>query len=1107
MKLNAKVFGFFCIILALPGYAASWSSSHCQIVFEEPLQERLLKVNASSDSISEAELLSYIADKIDKVLEFQFIRDLGHKMGVRVWLFGGTASSFFHYAKWDLARSKGLLDLQKDRFDYDFTNIFRSTQDIDVVVDTDPQTALEFQQILAHRFPHFLGERSTSWEVRPLRYRIQEPGAIGYKEALLEDTDFQYQNTDSNSVGMIEITHSPGEPLVRDLRNWEQSSSIFLEDALQNRIRFLRSNRHFETSRARAGENPEILSVLRLLVKAFQYDLKLSSQDMAEVSKIAHNFQPDQVSNPTARRRIQDTAKKLVLHAVNIETAMNTLDQFGLRQKLISMGNKKEINSFAWWLNREPLRSKPVGQGQGATAKELGIQLVLHDTRSLSALESITRAHSGEPNVLISRDEVSGETALFGDGFYVTSRANYSSLGFPIRFSVDPQARQDSDFTIHPRQILRFHNKKALKIIPNSLVFELDDIIRLAESAGSIKISAMNINDGESIIFEKQLRRFTSAKIMAELEPLIVDHSDNSIKNAASNFNRIRRILKAIYHLNVYDLISGEVRSFVLKEVLQEVGKKSGSIPQEILTQYVKLIHELVNDPGSHGLIVTDQNQWIHLLVATRWNREIREVLFEGYVQESFRPFHALTDLVLNAQDISNSQSAVLIRELIRVHSLKDGTQSLSFEEISKFQRLLDGTDIEAQWFELFLHSFYPSSVFNSESSLGRMLVLCLYSPKPYLFNYGLRLSETSEFSNFAIVNAFRQIIALREVDSEFQDVEVAATYWMSSEGGSQELKTAFLLAHLGMPQYGKYWAALPQGQKMTVMKAMTQRSFMPIFHKWALEQEGSSVNPLLRKESFEFIPQVFQKSGRRVEHGNRDRNVFDGSWSDRPAHEVTFTKSFEVQMTPVTQFQWAWVMGENPSYFTEGGQDVLIDGRTIRMHPNRPVERVSWNDVQQFLKKLNSMDRDYDYRLPTEAEWEYSARGDTLTKFSFGETDEDLNLYAWSAHNSEGQTQDVASLRPNPFGLYDVHGNVWEWVQDWNSHRLLSTTLVNPRGPLFGQKRVVRGDAIDSFKTFGFRSTRRLVFEPKFFNNCLGFRLVRTPKPSLSKLLKLPVS
>jgi hypothetical protein len=215
------------------------------------------------------ELKNYVSEKMAKVPEFQYIREIADKLGLRVWLFGGTASSFLHYVKWDFDRKRSLNDFQVDRFDYDFTNIFRSTQDTDIVVDGSPEMAAQFQEIIAKRYPHFLGSKAR-WEVRSLRHRMGTVGGNDFKEALLNDADFSSQNSDSNSIGMIEITQRQ-ESVVRDLKHWDQSESIFLEDTLKNRISFIRSDKHFSTLRAKDGENPEILSVIRLLFKAFQY--------------------------------------------------------------------------------------------------------------------------------------------------------------------------------------------------------------------------------------------------------------------------------------------------------------------------------------------------------------------------------------------------------------------------------------------------------------------------------------------------------------------------------------------------------------------------------------------------------------------------------------------------------------------------------------------------------------------------------------------------------------------------------------------------------------------------------------------------------------------
>ncbi|UCG14984.1 MAG: formylglycine-generating enzyme family protein [Deltaproteobacteria bacterium] len=206
----------------------------------------------------------------------------------------------------------------------------------------------------------------------------------------------------------------------------------------------------------------------------------------------------------------------------------------------------------------------------------------------------------------------------------------------------------------------------------------------------------------------------------------------------------------------------------------------------------------------------------------------------------------------------------------------------------------------------------------------------------------------------------------------------------------------------------------------------------------------------------------------------------------DERQYNVTIGNPFYLQTTEVTQAQWKKVMGSNPSHFKHCGGEC-------------PVEMVSWHDAREFLKKLNQIEQTDKYRLPTEAEWEYACRAGTSTPFITG------NCISTVQANYNGEkpirncpkgayrekTMRVASFPPNPWGLYDMHGNVWEWCQDWYSRKYPEGHVIDPKGPSRGALAMLRGGS-----WFGgarlVRSAYRRWDIPDYRSHVIGFRVVK---------------
>ncbi len=210
-----------------------------------------------------------------------------------------------------------------------------------------------------------------------------------------------------------------------------------------------------------------------------------------------------------------------------------------------------------------------------------------------------------------------------------------------------------------------------------------------------------------------------------------------------------------------------------------------------------------------------------------------------------------------------------------------------------------------------------------------------------------------------------------------------------------------------------------------------------------------------------------------------------DGADEDEKEHQVTISKSYYLGAFEVTQGQYEQVMGGNPSHF----QKRVIKKRDSSMYP---VEQVSWEDAVKFCERLSELPEEKKagrvYRLPTEAEWEYACRAGSKTAFTFGNNPSGLGAYAWFNGNSDGQTHPVGEKKANAWGLYDMHGNVWEWCSDWYGPDAKSA-VVDPVGPRGGAFRVLRGGGWYHGAAFC-RSANRHGYFPGIRDQSDGFRV-----------------
>lgn len=270
----------------------------------------------------------------------------------------------------------------------------------------------------------------------------------------------------------------------------------------------------------------------------------------------------------------------------------------------------------------------------------------------------------------------------------------------------------------------------------------------------------------------------------------------------------------------------------------------------------------------------------------------------------------------------------------------------------------------------------------------------------------------------------------------------------------------------------------IPTNQRPEVIARLREGTNLDVFEKLAENQGGHAEEfTVAKRESFEFEAFHFPSAGGKFRLGSPGDEA--GRFDNESQRDVVLKNSFEMQATPITWRQWRAVMGNERQ-------------PNFKDNADNPMEQISWDDAVAYAKRLSELDPKYDYRLPTEAEWEVAARAGTTTRFSYGDDEKELGQHAWTDANSKSKTHPVGELKPNANGLYDMHGNVWEWCSDWYGSNLPEG--VDPQGPTTGSARVVRGGSWYDGARYA-RSAGRNAYLPGNRNYALGARLVRTPK------------
>jgi hypothetical protein len=687
-------------------------------------------------AVSPAEMSQDIALAVLQVPEFAFIQRESQKSGIKAYLFGGTAASFAHYVHWDTMRAKGDSRILTNRFSYEMVDIYNESQDLDIVLDASPEECAKMEALLKEKFPYKLPDGRSAWEVRSLKQ------STGPKPALLGSFDMENQHTDSNSTSLVELTIG-AKDVVKDLKAWNDSNPPFLKDLVTGKIHYYYSNSHNQTDMAKGGKNPPIISVVRFLVKALQFDLEIPAEDISTIKKIADSFNASSADD-FIKHKINALTLKMMQNSMDVERSIALLNTLGLRAKLIAVvGATSEAGVL---LNKEPLPTLPLGKGFGKTAKELGLDLVSHETRDAAGYYSITNSIVGKPNVFISRQNAQGEAAVYGNGLYVGVGTTGVYGGVPIKFRLNPNAKEGSDFKyVREHQYLVILNKAAISLVPDQVNGNLMDLLRMYESIG----------DQRSIGLREKIWKKLTSKMSTASEEEFVPFRKHILDMLEKN-NRYGQWLLDFCGKSP-KCAAGEIKDYVTAVAAKKAEETARKARAAEAHKMFMTIQNTDNRP--------DLAEAVSLVVSHRSG--VSELLkVQSYLKGNDRKSQLVVlKAALQAHPDSRDISEILFKDL----DLKN------FNELADVVTQTGNAKLIATYLKENVHlqvTFLEDLVAKNDNNVGKILELIGFNNRPDLLDVILKIIPSKLYSQnsglvfgFAKANdAFSQFLIAQEV-------------------------------------------------------------------------------------------------------------------------------------------------------------------------------------------------------------------------------------------------------------------------------------------------------------------------------------------------------